>query len=238
MLQTDSPFPCYWWGTSFPSDDLAAVRPDRGTFGRYDLAQLPPLPFSFSGDLDWLARAPAHRHNIGRKYAAEAPEAIRFLRSSAASLGVRLPDAFIKFAETPSLQERIRSVTDCYVDLCPEPIRSPIGGGWLVHFLADSQSCLFWYLYLTENGSDHAVVASPDYYSTPVEWTGDVEGDGDDEESEDESPDPSAIVFCAESFEAFLCRYWIENEIWIAQHMKLPMPEVFHQYVEVYRARQ
>jgi hypothetical protein len=234
MLPADSPFPCYWWGTSFPGGDLAEVRPDRGTFGRYDFGRLPPLPFTFSGNLDWLARAPAHRQSIGRKYAAEAPESTKCLRSSADSLGVRLPEAFIRFAETPSLQDRVRSVTDCYVDLCPELIRSPIGGGWLVHFLADSQGCLYWYLYLTADGSDHAVVASPDYYSTPLEWSGVVDGDG--EEWEDEERDPSAIVFCAESFEAFLCRYWIENEIWIAQRLKAPMPDVFRRYIEQYRA--
>jgi hypothetical protein len=236
MLPADSPFPCYWWGTSFPGDGLAVNRPDRGTFGRYDFGRLPPLPFTFSGNLDWLAAAPEHKQSIGSRYAAEAPEAIRCLRQSADGLGVRLPDAFIKFAETQSLQQRIRSVTGCYVDLCPEPIRSPIGGGWLVHFLADSQGCLFWYLCLTADRTDHAVVASPDYYSTPLEWSGDVDGDGN-EEWEDESPDPSAIVFCAESFEAFLCRYWLENEIWMAQYMKAPMSEAFRRYVEQYGVR-
>jgi hypothetical protein len=46
----------------------------------------------------------------------------------------------------PALQERIRSNTDCYLDLYYEPLRSPLGGGYLVRFLADSQGCIFWYL--------------------------------------------------------------------------------------------
>jgi hypothetical protein len=39
--------------------------------------------------------------------------------------------------------------------LCPEPIRVSHGDGYLVGFLADSQGCLFWYLYLTADGADH-----------------------------------------------------------------------------------
>jgi hypothetical protein len=140
--------------------------------------------------------------------------------------------------ESPSLQGRIRSATDCYLDLCPEPIRSPVGGGWLVHFLADSQGCIFWYLYLTADGSDHAVVSSPDFYSTEYEPSGDDEPDADDEEWEDEEPDPAAIRFCAESFEAFLCRFWLENEIVFAQGVKTPMPDVARQYIEQYRRNQ
>ncbi len=237
MLPAHSPFPCHWWGLSLETVGLGEPRPDGGTYGRYDFGRLPPLPFPMSGDFAWLATAPAYRHNIGNKYAADNAGAIKSLRACAVRLGVRLPVAFPKFMETPSLQERIRSATDCYLDLCPEPVRSPLGGGWLVHFLADSQGCLFWYLYLTADGSDHAVVASPDFYSTPYEPSEDGEPDPDDEEWEDEEPDPAAIRFCAESFEAFLCRFWLENEILLAQWHKSPMPEVGRQYIENYRRR-
>jgi hypothetical protein len=235
MLPAHSPFPCHWWGLSLEAVGLGEPRPDVGTYGRYDFGRLPPLPFPMSGDFAWLATAPAHRHNIGKKHAADNARALKFLRASSDGLGVRLPDAFTKFMETPSLQERIRSTTDCYLDLCPEPIRSPVGGGWLVHFLADSQGCLFWYLYLTADGSDHAVVSSPDFYSTEYEPLGGDESDPDDEEWADEEPDPAAIRFCAESFEAFLCRYWLENEILLAQWGKTPMPEAGRQYIEHYR---
>jgi hypothetical protein len=211
---------------------LGEPRPDVGTYGRYDFSRLPPLPFPMSGDFAWLAAAPKHRHNIGKKYAADNARALAFLRASADDSGVRLPEAFTKFIEAPALQERIHSATDCYLDLCPELIRSPLGGGWLIHFLVDSQGCLFWYLYLNSDGSDHAVVASPDFYSTPVETSEDGESDPDD--WEDEEPDPAAIRFCADSFEAFVCRFWLENEILIAHSQKTPMPEGGRQYVEHY----
>ena len=67
------------------------------------------------------------------------------------------------------MQARIRSTTDCFIDICSEAVQAPIGGGFLVRFLADSQCCLFWYLYLTANGSDHAVVASHGFYGTEAE---------------------------------------------------------------------
>jgi len=234
MLPANSPFPCHWWGISLASAGLGNLRPDRGTYGRYEFGRLPALPFPLSGDFAWLATAPAQRHNIRKKYGAEIPNALKFLRDSSKQLGVPLPEPFTKFLETPALQERISSATDCYLDLCPELIRSPLGGGWLVHFLADSQGCMFWYLYLTADGSDHAVVSAPDFYSTPVEWS---EG-AEDEEWEEEEPDPAAIAFCAESFEAFLCRFWLENEIVFADCRKAPMPEACRQYIEAYRRQQ
>jgi hypothetical protein len=224
MLPADSPFPCHWWGTSLENVGLGEVRPRVGTYGRYDFALLPPLPFGLQGDFDWLAAARARDENIGNEKAAENTEAIYLLREASDRLGLRLPEAFTRFMETSSLHARIRSNTDCYLDLCPQPIRSPVGGGCLVRFLADSQGCIFWYLYLTPDGSDHAVVASPDFYGTEAEqW-------------EDEPPDPAEIVFCAESFEVFMCRFWLENEIWYAEYQGTPMPNAGREYIERYRS--
>jgi hypothetical protein len=238
MLPADSPFPCHWWGASLEDVGLGALRPDLGTYGRYEFGRLPPLPFPLAGDFAWLASAPAHRHNIGKKYAAHSGQTLKCLCASSEPLGLRLPAAFLKFMETPALQDRIRSAADCFLDLCPEPIRSPLGGGWLIHFLADSQGCLFWYLYLTADGSDHAVVAAPDYYTTELEWSEEESETGEEEECEKEQPDPAAIAYCAESFEAFLCRFWLENEICFAQCLRTPMPFSAHEYIEQYRRQQ
>jgi hypothetical protein len=232
MVPANSPFPCRWWGTSLQGVGLDDQRPDVGTYGRYDFARLPPLPFPLSGEFAWLTAAPAHRQSIRTQYAAQIPGALRFLRESASRMGVKLPDTFTKFMDSASLQDRVRSATDCSIDLCSEPVRSPIGGGWLVHFLADSQGCRFWYLYLTADGSDHAVVSSPDLYSTDLEPSED-----DEEQWEQEEPDPAAIAFCAESFESFLGRYWLENEIFFAHFRQTPMPDAARQYIEDYRKR-
>jgi hypothetical protein len=227
MQASKSPFPCHWWGTSLENVGLEDVRPDVGTYGRYEFNHLPPLPFEMRGDFAWLAPAAAHDQSIGDAKAGDTMQVLSHLREASGQLGVQLPGAFTLFMETPTLHARVRSNTDCYLDLCAEPVQAPIGSGYLVRFLADSQGCLFWYLYLTADGSDHAIVSSPDFYGTAAEH----------EPWGDEPPDPHGIVFSAESFEAFMCRFWLENEIWFAEWQKTPMPDVGREYIERYRSR-
>jgi len=226
MQPDESPFPTFWWGTSLENVGLESVRPHVGTYGRYEFAQLPPVPFQMRGELDWLAAAHPHELNIGKDKATENANALKALHTASEVLGLRLPAVFTKFMGTHSLQERIRSNTDCFLDLSPTPVRSPLGVGYLVRFLADSQGCVFWYLYLTADGLDHAVVSSPDFYGNEIE------------RGQTEEPDPKNIVFSAESFEIFLCRFWLENEIWFAKYEKTPMPDVGIAYIEQYQRRQ
>src|SRR5262249_23903747 len=170
MLPKDSPFPCHWWGTSLANVGLGEVRPDVGTYGRYEFADLPPLPFELRGDFDWLAsQSDQDEHSIGDERAADNVIAIKQLRAASDKMGVCLPHAFVKFMATPSLHQKIRSNTDCFLDFCCCPIRSPVGDGYLIRFLADSQGCIFWYLYVTTTGTDHAVVSSPCFFGTESE---------------------------------------------------------------------
>ena len=55
------------------------------------------------------------------------------------------------------------------------------------------------------------------------------------EEWQEEPSDPGEIVFSAESFETFMCRFWLENEIWFAGYEKKPMPDAGQEYIERYR---
>ena len=128
------------------------------------------------------------------------------------------------FMDSPGLQRRVRSSTGCFLDLCPEPLRVPIVRGHLVRFLVDSQAAIFWYLYLTPDGSDHAVVSSLRFYGTKTE------------RDNYKPPNAAELAYCAESFEAFICRFWLENEIWFAGWKKTPMPEVGREYIERYRS--
>lgn len=223
MQPSESPFPCYWWGIDLEDAGLEDVRPDVGTYGQYEFKRLPTLPIETRGDFAWLSDAPEIDQPIGQEKAAENIQALASLRESLNLLGLKLPEPFIRFMDAPALSARIRSTTDCYLDLCPEVVESPIGSGYLVRFLADSQGCIFWYLYLTADGSDHAVVASPGFYGT------------EDEQWQEEPPDPGDIAFSAESFEAFMCRFWLENEIWFAGFEETPMPDACQEYIEQYR---
>ncbi|MBN1174180.1 MAG: hypothetical protein JXA67_18560 [Micromonosporaceae bacterium] len=220
MLAQESPFRPYWWGVSM-ADVGVSCRPDVGTYGRYEFPELPPVPFAMTGDLAWLAEQPMHDEwCVGTKPVAELPT----LLGACERLGLSLPPAFLIFMRTPDLQRRVRSCTACFIDVDVAPVRAPAGDGYLLRFLADQQGCLFWYLYLTADGSDHAVVCSGDEYDS----TSDGDEDGHDN-------DPDEIAFCGESFETFLCRYWLENEIGFANDDEAVMPDGAAEYISRYR---
>lgn len=224
MQSKDSPFPCFWWGIGLESIGLENVRACDGTYGRYGFEQLPRLPFDMRGEFDWLDSEPVYQGSISEERKTENIASFIELRKNIEHVRLKLPAAFIKFFETPALQQRIRSNTDCYLDLCSEPISSPISDGYLIRFLSDSQGCIFWYLYLTKDGLDHAVVSSERFFGTKAEmWR-------------DDEPPPEEIVFCAESLELFLCRFWLENKIWFSDHENEPMPDVGRKYIEAYRS--
>jgi hypothetical protein len=174
------------------------------------------------GDFAWLRRQPARTDNIAREKAAENVEALSALTQHATDRGLVLPPEFIEFFRSADLQHRVRSCTDCFLDLSPVFVPSPVAEGSLLRFLADSQGCIFWYLYQIPGSSDHCVVASPDFYGTEAEqW-------------QEEPPDPNQIIFCEESFERFLCRFWLENEIWYCDYEKRPLFAEGRQYLDRY----
>ncbi|RRS01557.1 hypothetical protein [Glycomyces terrestris] len=215
MRPQDSRFRPHWWATGM-SDLGVEARPDIATYGQYDFAHLPPVPFPMDGDLAWLAPRPEHER---WPIVGNAAEAVGPLAAACARRRLPLPPAFTLFMESEALQRKVRSSTACFIDLDTAPV--PVeGGGHFVRFLADQQGCLYWYLYLTEDGADHAVVCSPDYFGS---------------EDAAVAEDLDEVSFSAESFETFLCRTWLENEIWFASTGKGAMPDVGAEYLERYR---
>jgi hypothetical protein len=209
---------------------LGDVRPRKGTYGRYDFFALPSLPFELRGDWNWLRTAEPVERSIG-----EDPEQIlssfQSLRDAVAAKGLSLPNSFEQFLSEPSLAQRVRSNTDCFLDIGTAVAPSPISGGYLIRFLSDSQGCLFWYLYLATNG-DHAVLSSSDLYGSTAEEQGFysyVDG-----EKHLAGRKAENISFASASFEAFMCRFWIENEIWFAAYQKRENSVAGRQYAEAY----
>src|SRR5262245_48498943 len=222
MKLEQSPFPPGWWGFALDSVGLQEQRPDVGTYGRYDFASLPDLPVRLDGGFGWLDGAPAHEYHIGSEQADRNPESLSRLVESCRADGVSLPQSFLKFMRAPELHRRVRSNTHCFLDVADGPVPSPVGDGVLVRFLADSQGCIFWYLYVPTGTDDHAVVSSTDFY------------DASGERLRDEEPDPRQLAFSAESFETFLYRFWIENEIWFAGYEGRPISEEGRRYLDLY----
>ena len=212
------------WGWYFIG--LGAYRPklDDGKYTLYSYEHLPPLPEErFTGTFQWLEPqkffawdpktrtfqetlyAPEH-HGEGdaqrrareqwENHERELMGRLPRLVSSAQHLGLSLPDAFLKFMASKELRDRIPSCTGCYFDLPREIIPCPgCEQGHIIRFLDDQQGNAFWYLYLTPQG-EQCVLASL-------------------EELDDPHPSLETIleytVVCAPSFEAFLYRFWIED---------------------------
>ena len=226
MKREQSPFPPAWWGTSLENVGLQEQRPDVGTYGCYAFANLPDLPVPLDGNFGWLAEAPAHEYHVGTEGAVEHARQVAKLVEACSAAGVSLPCSFLKFMQEPELQRRIRSNTHCLLNVAEGPVASPVGEGTLVRFLADSQGCVFWYLYVLAGSADHAIVSSPDFY------------DPSGETLDDKEPDPGALVFGAELFEAFLCRFWIENELWFSGYEGTPISAEGRRYLDLYRKSQ
>ena len=59
--------------------------------------------------------------------------------------------------------------------------------------------------------------------------------DADDKEYELDDLNETDFQFEAVSFEAFLSRFWLENEILFAEYDSTPPPDVDRRFLELYR---
>ena len=213
-----------WWGVSLDKVGLEKERPDVGTYGLYDHSNLPPLSVPLDGSFSWLRDAPKHDFHIGIERRKENERSLSQLVSACRNQNVGLPHSFVEFLSVPELQACVRSCTDCFIDLAVSPVPSPTGKGSLIRFLADSQGCVFWYIFIPSDSNDHAIVSSSNFY-----------------DPEDTSEHPGAvnsqegIVFAEESFEGFICRFWIENELWFSDYDGTPISEICRRYVAAYQ---
>jgi hypothetical protein len=138
-------------------------------------------------------------------------------------MGLRLPEPFLKFMASPELQVQIPSCTACYFDISDTIVQVPIDdGGFLIRFYNDQQDVLLWYLYLTPE-SDYCIVVS------------DVMFDSVNLEGVTPEQIKGRLEFCAGSFEEFIYRWWLENDIWMALDEGRPLTEVQTKYLTHYR---
>jgi hypothetical protein len=194
-----APFPVGWFG-----QQLGDYRPDPtdSTYACYPPEELPPIRVPLDGTFRWLRSAPEQDHSV----AADRDQTTAALERLLASAPAGLPPEFVAFFRSPDLWRRIRSCTGCFLHLDAAAVGIRGGPGSLVRFLSDSQYCRHWHLYLAPGGTGHAVVAT--YF-----YTG---SDADDLKGR--LPHPKDITTCAASFEEFVYRFWLENELSFALH--------------------
>lgn len=179
------------------------------------------LPHVIDGTFSWLMDTPTHKEwAIGDERADDLPAQLAAAIASAEKHGLRLPPEFVTFIRTPKWHKHLRSVTACYLNLAESIL--PFADGFLLRFLHDQQDCAFWYLYLNSTGLDHCVVASYEYF------------DADDMDCEIEDLKETDFHFCETSFERYMSRFWLENEILFAKYDNTPPPKVDPKFLKMY----
>ena len=207
------------------------------TYCGFAINELPAIDIDLDDNCDWLLKFGTPQANGLNQYE---PHSLQppIVSELAGQVGISLPKSFERFMSAPTLQERVRSCTDCYLDP-GERIVETIGAipGHLVHFLSDSQSCAHWYIHVLPNG-DSAVLESEDLYCYRVENSDWMENPACRLEKLDVTSQDFA--YCAPSFSEFLYRFWIENEIWFANYEKTrrPLTPLELNYVRHYQSLQ
>ena len=132
------------------------------TYTGYQLDKLPPLDFTEDGKLAWLlAESPTsgYRSLAVVDDSSTTPATSDNLEILLAGMGIVPTPSFAAFIDSEGPRSRVRSCTDCYLDLGDFVV--PVeGGGHLIHFLSDSQWVLHWLLYIGPDQAE-AVIATP-----------------------------------------------------------------------------
>ena len=208
--------PRRWWSVELPG-----YRPRLSTYSAIPREALPPIERHLDPELRWLCSERPVAGSLADESSNPArPATSAELQTLVGGHGVRAPAAFGAFVRSPEPRRRVRSCTDCYLDLGDFAV--PVAdGGWLIHFLSDSQWVLHWLLY--RSADEECVVAT----DAPTGF--EIEG----ETIRTFDPAAGDGVVCADSFSEFLYRLWIENEIWFAlAHENRPLSDEQRRYAE------
>ena len=199
-----------------------------------NLTDLREIPYVLDGTFAWLTQTPTHDEwSIGDRCANDLPEQLNSAVTSSQKHGFSLPSAFILFIRTPELHKHLRSATACYLNLAKSVL--PFADGFLLRFLHDQQDCAFWYLYLNADASDHCVVSSYEYFDADDmdEYDFDFEDAGYKAYKFEDIEEKYFHVW-ETSFERFMVRLWLENEIWFAQQNNTSLPNMSQKFIQMY----
>lgn len=173
--------------------DIEGVRDidEMSTYNYFQYEKLPPITISLDDDFAWLEQELSYG-NETRSFV----EKIHSFQAQVADLGLTLPQGFLHFMQDSDLHKKIQSNTACYFEM--GDFIEEINGLYLIQFLSDSQYCSLWYLCLDKEGN-HAVICSPNVYG---------------QKNYKEKFTEEIGLYVAGSFNEFIYRFWIENEIW------------------------
>ena len=211
----DDELPSGWIGVS--------GRGELGTYAAKSAADMPPLPdVRLDGSFDWLT-PPGRELDWAISGSPGDPPfdvgSVDRLERLAADHHVSVPRPLIAFLRSER-RTWIRSFTGCWLDLPDRLVTFPGTDVLAIRFLNDQQGVVFWYLAVSPAGDDLGVVASADLLDSP-------------EPSIDDDAERPMLV--APSFEAFLLRYWLENEIAFRTTAGEALTDIQREYAERWR---
>lgn len=193
------------------------------TYWLFDYAELPALTnvdagFGYLADDEGTTPDVVMLETIRGRLRSE----LSTLTDEASRRGLAMPDSFTRFMVAPELHARFRSGTCYWFTLSSRLVQCPrFDGAYLICFLRDQQDCILWCLCLTPDGQ-HCVLAVPDDAAMALSETtyaalcgdlGDDEVDAGNDTVEGEESAIASIRVCADSFEEFAYRFWLEDEI-------------------------
>jgi hypothetical protein len=216
-----------WW-----SFELPYYRPHlkRGTYSLFSYQDLPSIVENLDNSFEWLKAQSIKEDSLFEgSYADGSKPDLRKLARIASETDINLPESFVTFMNSTELHQRIRSCTDCYLDVGDYAVKTKGSiEGYLLHFLSDSQWVLHWYIHTDQHGN-HFIVTSLNAYGFAFE---DENGNAFATEIDIQEED---IWFCAPSFTEFMYRFWLENEIWFAlAEEERPLTKTEQAYVDRY----
>ena len=185
------------------------------TYTLFPYAELPPIQVKPGEGFRWLESESVKKGSLAEgAYSDGSKPDLGKLSDIVKSLDVAPPPAFMTFINSVDLHRKVRSCTDCYLDVADRAVKTRGSeDGYLIHFLSDSQWCCHWYLHVDRSGG-HSVVVSFDPYGFDV-------GDAEDEayatcRKAEIELEHEEIWLCSPTFTEFVYRFWLENEIWFA----------------------
>ena len=189
--------------TGWYTSGLPGAECQHQTYCLRPIDRLPPIHEALAGDFGWLPPVP---RPLGWAISSvdEPAGDGRFLARARAE-GIELPASFVTILASPRRLWSLRSMTGCWWSLDSDSLqRLPTAGTLAIRFLTDQQGALYWSL-LLDGTPDPPVIVSPQDFADRETW----------------EPLPLDHVYrCAPSFEAFVYRFWIENEIGFRTHEK------------------
>jgi hypothetical protein len=181
------------------------VEEPQSTYWALPLDEMPPVGQALAGTLDWLVRSPSHEPSLQQGPDDPAERDATSAELEAVAPNLHPPAAFRRFIADAEPRRHIRSATACYLDLGHFAVVME-DGGTLVHFLSDQQWVLHWLMYSGADGSEAVVVSS-----APLGFD---DGETRPLRQLDRQQAVALVAVCSDSFEEFIYRFWIENELW------------------------